>query len=158
MGLRFTFGRICLGLLMIVQGIFFYQNGFKEQYNQMKDLRGYCLRNDILNSQNLVGQAICLFGTQSDQVITGLIYAQVILMIVSGSLIIANLKQGGLLMSMAMFLLVITRDNPLLGSSDTAWRSNFQNMLRDIAVAGMGLLVFMRREVIRHRKPPARYE
>jgi len=28
-------------------------------------------------------------------------------------------------MALAMMLLVITRDNPLLGSSDAAWRSNF---------------------------------
>ena len=55
-------------------------------------------------------------------------------------------------MALAMFLLVITRDNPLLGSSDAAWKSNFQNMLRDLAVAGMGLLVFMRREIVKHRK------
>jgi len=46
-------------------------------------------------------------------------------MIVSGSLLIANLKQGGLFMALAMALLVITRDNPLLGSSDAAWKSNF---------------------------------
>ncbi|CDW78078.1 UNKNOWN [Stylonychia lemnae] len=74
------------------------------------------------------------------------------MMIVSGSLLIANLKYGGLFMSLAMLLLVITRDNPLLGSSDAAWRSNFQNMLRDLAVAGMGLLVFMRREIVKHRR------
>jgi hypothetical protein len=86
------------------------------------------------------------------------IYAQFITMILSGSLLIANLKLGGFLMTLSMLLLIITRDNPLLGSSDAAWRSNFQNMLRDLAVAGMGLLVFMRREIIKHRKPPVIHE
>ena len=75
-------------------------------------------------------------------------------MVVSGSLLIANLKVGGVLLAVAMMLLIVTRDNPLLGHSDEAWRSNFQNMLRDLAIAGMGLLVFMRIERIRHRKNP----
>jgi hypothetical protein len=57
--------------------------------------------------------------------ISFLIYLQVILMIMSGSLLIANIKYGGLFMAFAMALLVITRDNPLLGSSDAAWKSNF---------------------------------
>jgi hypothetical protein len=56
-------------------------------------------------------------------------------------------------MTAAMTLLILTRDNPLLGSSEQAWRSNFQNSLRDLAVVGMGLLVFMRREIIKHRRP-----
>ena len=123
MGLRFTFGRICLGLLMIVQGIFFYQGNFKEQQQQMRDLRTYCFKND--SNANIVANAMCLFGAQSDSMINAFIYIQVITMIVAGSLLIANIKQGGLLMAVAMGLLVITRDNPLLGSSDVAWRSNF---------------------------------
>ena len=65
---------------------------------------------------------------------------------------IANLKMGGLLMSIAMLMLMITRDNPLLSASEVAWRANFQNMLKDLAVAGMGLLVFMRREIVKHRR------
>ena len=73
-------------------------------------------------------------------------------MIASGSLLIANLKVGGLLMSLAMGMLMLTRDNPLLGASEITWRSNFQNMLKDLAVAGMGLLVFMRKEIVKHRK------
>lgn len=72
-------------------------------------------------------------------------------MVLSGSLMIANIKLGGLLMSMAMMLLILTRDNPLLGTSENAWRSNFENSLRDLAFVGMGLLVFMRREIIKHR-------
>ena len=116
----------------------------------MRDLRTYCFKND--SNANIVANAMCLFGAQSDSMINTFIYIQVITMIVAGSLLIANIKQGGLLMAVAMGLLVITRDNPLLGSSDVAWRSNFQNMLRDIAVAGMGLLVFMRREIIKHRR------
>lgn len=46
-------------------------------------------------------------------------------MVAAGSLLIANLKIGGLLMTLAMILLIITRDNPLLGSSEVAWKSNF---------------------------------
>jgi hypothetical protein len=75
-------------------------------------------------------------------------------MIMAGSLLIANLKIGGALMAISMFLLIVSRDNPILGSSDAAWRSNFQNMQRDLAVAAIGVLVFMRREVIVHRKRP----
>ena len=73
-------------------------------------------------------------------------------MILAGSLLIANIKIGGLFMAAAMALLILTRDNPALGISDQAWRINFQNALRDMAVAGMGMLVFMRRELVKHRR------
>jgi hypothetical protein len=73
-------------------------------------------------------------------------------MVLSGTLMIASIKLGGLLMAAAMAMLIFTRDNPALGTTDLAWRVNFQNALRDLAVAGMGLLVFMRREVIKHRR------
>ncbi len=73
-------------------------------------------------------------------------------MILAGSLLIANIKIGGLLMAAAMVLLILTRDNPALGTSEQAWRINFQNALRDLAVAGMGMLVYMRRELVKHRR------
>ena len=68
---------------------------------------------------------MCLFGNHSDQVLLYLIYAQFLTMILAGSLLIANLKIGGGLMALSMFLLILSRDNPILGSSDAAWRSNF---------------------------------
>lgn len=148
MGMRFTFGRIMLGLLMIIQGIVLHQGGFKEQLQQMKDLRSYCLNK---NHPSVFAPVICPVVPDSQELITYLIYAQVILMIVSGTLLIANMRLGGLFMSFAMVLLILTRDNPMLGTSESAWRSNFQNCLRDLAVAGIGLLVFMRRKVIKHK-------
>lgn len=44
MGFSFTFGRITLGLLMIVQAVSLYQSGFKEQTQQLKDLRVLCIK------------------------------------------------------------------------------------------------------------------
>ena len=41
MGFRFTTGRIILWLLMILQGILIIQSGFKDQRNQMHELRSY---------------------------------------------------------------------------------------------------------------------
>ena len=45
MGFRFTLGRILLGFLMILQGIVILQGGFKEQLEQMKELRAYLQKN-----------------------------------------------------------------------------------------------------------------
>jgi hypothetical protein len=39
-------------------------------------------------------------------------------MIISGALVIANNKWGGLFMSISMIGLILTRDNPLLAQSD----------------------------------------
>jgi hypothetical protein len=55
-----------------------------------------------------------IFGGLSDEVLNVLVYVQSVLMIVSGSLVIANLKIGGLLMTIGMITVMITRDNPLL--------------------------------------------
>ena len=93
-----------------------------------------------------------MFGVCSDSTLTLLVYIQSILMVISGSLVIANLRFGGLLMTLAMATLIMARDNPLLTLNDNQWRANFQNMLKDLAVAGMGLLIFMRTQLIQHRK------
>ena len=73
-------------------------------------------------------------------------------MLVSGALIIANIRVGGLLMSIGMLTMVATRDNPLLGTSDLSRRHNFQNMLKDLAVVGMGVLILMRKQTVVHRR------
>lgn len=55
-------------------------------------------------------------------------------------------------MAIAMLGFILTRDNPFLAASDAAWRMNFQNMLKDLAVAGAGLLLFSKERKIIHRK------
>jgi hypothetical protein len=113
---------------MIFQGVFFYQGGFKEHFQQMKDLRSECLNNSLdLSSfpNNLLTPLFCFLGGQGDSLVAALVYAQVLLMVAAGALLIANLRFGGLLLALAMGLLVLTRDNPLLGHSHHAWKSNF---------------------------------
>ena len=47
------------------------------------------------------------------------------IMVISGALVIANVRFGGLLMTGAMISLIATRDNPLLGTSELTWKLNF---------------------------------
>jgi hypothetical protein len=88
----------------------------------MKDLRAYLNRAE---NDGFFSKALWLFCTFNDSTLTLLVYIQSALMIASGSLVIANLKIGGLLMTLAMITVIITRDNPLLASSDLLWRVNF---------------------------------
>ncbi len=61
----------------------------------------------------------------SDQTLIFMVYLQCILMIISGALVIANVRLGGLFMTITMISMIITRDNPLLSTSDVTWRLNF---------------------------------
>ena len=149
----FTLGRIMLGLLMIVQGVVFYQGGFKDQLSQMKELRLVCQKlDDSSQPRSWFTPVMCPISKLSPDAVHALIYTQMVLMVLSGTLMIASIKAGGILMAAAMALLILTRDNPALGTSELSWRVNFQNALRDLAVAGVGLLVFMRREIVKHRR------
>jgi hypothetical protein len=65
-----------------------------------------------------LGALIKLVGLLSDPIIQVLVYVQSIMMIMAGALVIANNKYGGLLMSIAMVGLILTRDNPLLAHSE----------------------------------------
>ncbi len=56
--------------------------------------------------------------TKHDSFLHDFVYVQVALMVAAGSLLIANIKYGGLLMTLSMALLILTRDNPLLVSTD----------------------------------------
>jgi len=149
MGKMFTFGRIMLGLLMIVQGVVFYQGGFKDHLHQMKELRYLCQKP---SSGGWLPPVMCPFAKLQPDAVQALVYVQTLLMVLAGTLMIASIKAGGLLMAVAMVLLVLTRDNPALGTSELSWRANVQNSLRDMAVAGIGMLIFMRREVVKHRR------
>jgi hypothetical protein len=60
----------------------------------------------------------------SDSLITTFVYVHSMIMILSGALIIANIKIGGILMSFSMIVLILTRDNPFFASSDITWRIN----------------------------------
>ena len=88
----------------------------------------------------------------SDSTLTSLVYVQAVLTLSAGSLMIANYRLGGLFLFLGMLLSIATRDNPLLASTDFHFQSNLQNMLKDLAVAGMGLLFFIRRQSVKHRK------
>ena len=59
-----------------------------------------------------------MVGNSSDSLISVYVYIHAVLMIISGSLVIADVKIGGLLMSLAMVIQVATKDNPLLANSD----------------------------------------
>ena len=92
------------------------------------------------------------WGGAHDTALTLLVYLHAFLMIMAGGLIMAGARVGGLLLSLSMILLIITRDNPYLTHSDLQWRMTFSNMLKDLAVAGAGVLLFIKKVHIRHRK------
>jgi hypothetical protein len=158
MGFRFTLGRIVLGLLMVVQGIIIMQGGFKDQLSQFRALRSYLNRYQEEAAPTDFGfQVFSLLATftgakLSDSMLIYLVYFQSIMMIVSGALVIANVRFGGLLMSIAMLSMIATRDNPVLSTNDVTWKLNFQSMLKDLAVAGTGVLIYKRKQTLRHRR------
>lgn len=150
---RFTVGRIALGCLMIVQGIVLMQGGYKEQMHALKDLRSHLNKNHedyaVIPGLPFLARYMAGFTDQSLQMT---LYLQAVALLLSGALVIANIRVGGLLMTGAMLSLAITRDNPKLTASETGWRYNIHATLKDLAVAGMGLLLFMRRLKVKHRK------
>lgn len=150
-----TIGRIALGLLMILQGIMLIQGGINEGLKQHKELRNLLnSHSDDLPLPMRLLKSLGL-GQTSDRTLSMMVYVEAILMIVSGALLIANVRLGGLLLVLSMITLIITRDNPFLSVNDAQYRHNLQNMLKDLAVAGMGCLIFMKKFVIRHRRDPA---
>ena len=91
----------------------------------------------------------------SDSTLNLLVYFQALLMLVSGALIIANVRIGGLGLFLSMAIMVATRDNPVLAVNEHTSRAHFINMLKDLGVAGMGLLIYNRRQTVKHRSPAA---
>jgi len=151
MGYRFTIGRMALGILMMLQGALSIQSGFKEQITQFKELRSYL--NTQGKEQRLWSSlARATGGAMSDQTLNLLVYLQAFMALAAGSLMIANYRFGGLLLALCMCLSVATRDNPLLAPTEYQFYGNLQNMLKDLAVAGLGLLFLTRRQSVKHRK------
>ncbi len=87
----------------------------------------------------------------SDSTLTFLVYLQALIMLFSGALIIANVRLGGLGLFISMAMMVATRDNPALAVNEHTARGNFINMLKDLGVAGMGLLIYFRKQTVKHR-------
>lgn len=136
-----------LGLLLIVSGVLMIMNGFKDHLNAFKTLRTY-----LLGSPQIIDVLKASAEAASDTTLSGLVYLHAVMVILSGALVIANIRVGGLLMAVSMLGFIMTRDNPYLANSDAVWRVNFQNMLKDLAVAGAGLLLFAKKRRIVHRK------
>lgn len=125
MGYRFTIGRIALGLLMLLQGILIIQGNSKEQLQQFKDLRSYLNKNQASKDTYWYQLSQAAGGSYTDQTLSMLVFGQAMIMVISGALVIANVRFGGLLMTGAMISLIATRDNPLLGTSELTWKLNF---------------------------------
>jgi len=70
----------------------------------------------------------------------------------AGAFVIAGWKVGGALLTFSMGLFMITRDNPFLAPSSTTFKINLNNLLKNCAVAGAGLLLYIKRTKIVHRK------
>lgn len=87
----------------------------------------------------------------TDSTLNFLVYGQALTILISGALMIADVRVGGIGLTVSMLTLIATRDNPMLAVNDHNWRANFQNMLKDLGIAGMGLLFYMRKQTIRHR-------
>lgn len=115
---------------------------------QMRDLRNYMYKQTDIEG-SLYGQMYRMLNKVSmlsDEALTVMVYLQCFMMILSGSLVIANIKIGGLLLTLSMLSTIVTRDNPLLAqNSDYQWRMNVNWMLKDLAVAGIGMLIYMRK-------------
>ncbi len=87
----------------------------------------------------------------TDSTLNFLVYGQALTILISGALMIADVRVGGIGLTVSMLTLIATRDNPMLAVNDHNWRANFQNMLKDLGIAGMGLLFYKRKQTIRHR-------
>lgn len=90
----------------------------------------------------------------TDSTLNFMVYGQALTIVLSGALMIADVRVGGLGLTMSMLSMIATRDNPLLALNEHNKWANFQNMLKDLGVAGMGVLFYMRRQTIRHRYTP----
>jgi hypothetical protein len=73
-------------------------------------------------------------------------------MIACGSLVVANVRVGSLIMAFAMLVQVATKDNPMLTDSDFAWHNAFLNMLKDLAIVAVSILIFTRKPRLLHRR------
>jgi hypothetical protein len=51
-----------------------------------------------------------------------------------------------------MMLAIGTRDNPLLAATEHQFYGNLQNTLKDLAVAGLGIMFLIRKQTVRHRR------
>jgi hypothetical protein len=107
----------------------------------------------MINGYGYFGYLWAKWASANDTMINILVYIHSIIMIMAGALVIANARAGGLLLTVAMVINIMTRDNPMLTYSDLHWRLTFHNLLKDLAVAGAGILIFLKKQTIRHRKP-----
>ena len=73
-------------------------------------------------------------------------------MIACGSLVVANVRVGSLMMAFAMLVQVVTKDNPMLTDSDFAWHNAFLNMLKDLAIVAVSFLIFTKKARLMHRR------
>ena len=147
MGFLFQSGRILLGLLLVISGVIILQSGFKDHLQSFKELKRY-----VSGTPTVTDVIKSSVEAASETTLQNLVYCHAILIITSGALVIADVRVGGFLMTMAMIGFILTRDNPLLSVSDASWRMNFQNMLKDLAVAGAGILLFSKKKKIVHKK------
>ncbi len=120
MGRLYQLGRIMLGLLLVVSGVLMIMNGFKDHLTAFKNLRTY-----LLGSPQIIDILKASAEAASDTTLSGLVYLHAVMVILSGALVIANIRVGGLLMALSMMGFVLARDNPYLANSDVVWRVNF---------------------------------
>jgi len=125
---------------MIVQG------GYKEHAQSFKAFR------NKISGYGYFGYLWSQWASANDTAINVLVYLHSVLMIMAGALVIANARVGGLLLAISMIIHMLTRDNPMLTFSDLHWKLTFHNLLKDLAVAGAGILIFLKKQTVRHRK------
>lgn len=88
----------------------------------MKDLRSFLLKEE---NKGILSSILWTFVHFSDDSLTYLVYTQSVLLVIAGSLVIANIRLGGFLMTLATITFILTRDNPLLGSTEESRKQNF---------------------------------
>ena len=81
-----------------------------------------------------------------------MLYTQALSFLLSGILIVANIKPGALVAICGIVLHVVTKDNPFLAVSEANYHHSVMNCFKLLSVAGACFLIFLKPTVIVHRR------
>jgi hypothetical protein len=85
------------------------------------------------------------FNILSEDLIIKLAWFHALLTVLSGAFLLANQRLGGLLLSLSMLTLLLSRDNPFLSTTDHHFRALVSSAMKDLALAGVGILLWTRK-------------
>jgi hypothetical protein len=85
------------------------------------------------------------FGALSDELIIKMAWLHAFFTVLSGAFLLANQRLGGLFLTLSMCTLLLSRDNPFMSISEHQWRSQVSSAMKDLALAGVGILLWTRK-------------